>query len=256
MKKLIYLLIFSLCYILISCSSVDDSEESLAAKKRLVKIETDELNTTYEFKYDTQGRLDSYKESIGGDNTLNDMKFVYKDEKIIRVYNRTERKQNHGANELNDYLFNFIYHTQDTIFATLDMDGVYMETDTIIIDPNSNSMLKIIIPWSNAPSSQYTYTYDSRGNYLGSSYSPTQYTYDNKKSPFVCFSSIPQWFWMYFPNDIQLGVYYGGQNNITKGGDRIKFWYDYDKDDYPTKQYFIVPSTSFEGETTFTYEEY
>ena len=273
MKKLLYILLFSLCCILTSCSSVNDEDPEPESGQRLAEIEI-ALSTEseiYEFKYNSQGNLESYKEQASSPSVHH--KFFYKDNKLagtncLIYYGNTGQLLMTMDEEI-------IYHTSDTILVKIELDKDETDAatliDTLIIDPTRGYLLKrhcSSIQFAGIDRNEIirTYTYDNAGNMLTERKEGwgddkgADYTYDSKFSPFSTLKGIPHWYWTYFDVCYPGNSIYSGTNNrinetIYKSHteDPYNFVNQYE---YDNSKYSIKKSGAGVNTLKYTYEEY
>lgn len=244
--KIIILELFVL--FLVSCNNDDDVVVS--ETKRITKIER--LNAWGEYKlfsYNSDGNLSSIEEGdekgmrqrilityegskvitlqLFSPDLSSSVNLRYKNDSIFIVGFQNFRKGDHSYGKVND---------------------------TLIINPISNTLLKI----TDRFSTERTYTYDYRGNVISTSYMSKDYIDYDKNHSFTSTTGAPYWFLNYireFYDEYEYMRVFAGPNNFEKWSfdSSWQYSYEYDSDKYPVHMSIYHPLEDLYSEFEIKY---
>ncbi|PHR69255.1 MAG: hypothetical protein COA67_11035 [Lutibacter sp.] len=231
MKKITLLLLIFVLTFTFSCDSEDDTPETTY---KLVKLEgfnsDDELEFSSTIEYNEDGFLNKAIETIGNETYITN--YIYSNGKIVTVdYPDSDETENYT-------------YTDDLITSSVTEEGSQTYNYTYMYN-SSNQMIKKTKTTQGNAVSETTYTYDINDNALSVNYGNSNvitYTYDTKINPLR----------LALPNAL-LKIFSIGQNNKLISNPDVNYTYEYNDNDYPTKQNYYL-NGDLEQYNLYTYE--
>lgn len=240
MKKIKLLILTFIVTLTFSCNSDDDADDNSSPEigYKLVKIETyrmpnDELKETTIFEYNDDGFV-SKTERTHYNSGLNTTNYIYTNGKITTInyaYNNSSENHTYTGELITSSIYTNVIPLHDN------HSYFYNSNNQVIknVSSNDDSVSELVA----------TYTYDSNSNMLSKDYVTHSYysTYDTKKNPFR----------LVFP-EVLLKIKFIGQNNVLTDDYGNVFSYEYNDNEYPSKQYHYYVG-DFITYSLYTYEE-